>query len=69
MNYNTINPRQPCYSMVGRNFMPGTKFGSPGPAAYLPNKPKSGTGGFPFGVRTDTEPYVTADDDMPCVNQ
>lgn len=49
--------------------MPVGKNISPGPAAYLPCPAKKGTGGYPFGLKIDTEPYVTADDDMPCVER
>lgn len=61
-------PKQPAFSLRTRHDLVG-KERSPGPAAYKAQLPKRCMGGFSFGHRTDTQPYVTADDDAPCIEK
>lgn len=69
LNMNAVNNKNPIFSMIGRHYMPAGKALSPGPAAYLPSPPRKGTGGYPFGVKVETDPYITADDEMPCISR
>ncbi|XP_060536349.1 ciliary microtubule associated protein 1A-like [Cylas formicarius] len=59
-------PRAPIYTISPRVFPPDKQEITPGPIYFpkLPQKP-----GYSFGLRTDLEPYITADDDMPCINR
>lgn len=61
-------PKQPAYSLRLRHGL-SVKEQSPGPAAYKAHLPKSCMGGFSFGHRTDIQPYITADDDAPCISK
>lgn len=47
----------------------GNKSQNPGPAGYYPKLPPNGTGGYQFGLRTTNDPYITAADNIPCVNK
>ncbi|XP_030748201.1 outer dense fiber protein 3-like [Sitophilus oryzae] len=58
--------KAPTYSMSPRVYPPLDKNQTPGPI-YLPKLPKKP--GYSFGLRTDTDPYVTAEDDMPCIDR
>lgn len=58
--------KAPNYTMSPRVFPPDEKALSPGPI-YLPKLPKKP--GYSFGLRIDTDPYITAEDDMPCVQK
>ncbi|XP_017781117.1 PREDICTED: outer dense fiber protein 3-like [Nicrophorus vespilloides] len=57
--------KPPKFSMMGRHPDHAGAM-NPGPAAYLPKMPKSCSGGYSFGNRTINNPYVTADDVVPC---
>lgn len=65
---NVYKPKPPAYSLRTRHTLTG-KEQSPGPAAYSTHPPKSCMGGFSFGHRTDVDPYITADDDAPCIEK
>lgn len=58
--------KPPNYTMSPRVFPPEARAHTPGPI-YLPKLPKKP--GYSFGLRTDIEPYITAQDDMPCVQK
>ncbi|XP_074037029.1 ciliary microtubule associated protein 1B [Leptinotarsa decemlineata] len=58
--------KPPIYTMSPRVFPPDPQARTPGPI-YLPKLPQKP--GYSFGLRTDTDPYVTAEDDMPCVQR
>lgn len=61
--------KQPLYTMIGRHDPLKGAGASPGPAAYLPQDCKCRMNGYSFGHRTINSPYVSADDNMPCVTQ
>lgn len=70
-NYNSAKTdiykvKAPDYSISPRVYPPLGKAHTPGPI-YLPKLPQKP--GYSFGLRTDTDPYVTAEDDMPCVDR
>ncbi|KAJ8957559.1 hypothetical protein NQ318_020599 [Aromia moschata] len=58
--------KMPNFTMSPRVFPPDSKKVSPGPIykPLLPEKP-----GYSFGLRTDTDPYITAADNMPCTRK
>nr|CAI5854883.1 unnamed protein product [Callosobruchus analis] len=65
-NMDSYKQKPPKYTMSPRVFPPSGKDRGPGPI-YLPKLPKKP--GYSFGLRTDTDPYITAEDDMPCVER
>ncbi|KAL1513145.1 hypothetical protein ABEB36_002600 [Hypothenemus hampei] len=58
--------KSPDFSISPRVYPPIGKSQTPGPI-YLPKLPQKP--GYSFGLRTDTDPYVTAEDDMPCIER
>ncbi|XP_023311044.1 outer dense fiber protein 3-like [Anoplophora glabripennis] len=56
----------PNYTISPRVFPPTSASASPGPI-YMPKLPKKQ--GYSFGLRTDNDPYITASDEMPCVER
>lgn len=62
-NYRTKAPR---YTVPGK-LPPALKSATPGPAAYLPNPPKVCNAGYSFGLKVCAAPYITADDELPCI--
>ncbi|KAG5896750.1 hypothetical protein JTB14_031730 [Gonioctena quinquepunctata] len=58
--------KPPVYTMSPRVFPPNPQAGTPGPI-YLPKLPQKP--GYSFGLRTDTDPYITAQDEMPCIER
>ncbi|KAB0804034.1 hypothetical protein PPYR_01004 [Photinus pyralis] len=66
-NAEIYKTRAPLYTMSGRH-EGSRKPGSPGPAAYLPKIGGHVPGGISFGRRCDRQPYVTADDQLPCID-
>lgn len=68
LKINVYKPKQPAYSIKQRNDL-AIREKSPGPAAYGAWKPKSCLGGFSIGHRTDVQPYITADDEAPCIER
>ncbi|XP_072392626.1 ciliary microtubule associated protein 1A-like [Diabrotica undecimpunctata] len=55
--------KPPVYTLSPRIFPPEPKSATPGPI-YMPKLPKKP--GYSFGLRVDNDPYITAEDDMPC---
>ncbi|XP_057652583.1 outer dense fiber protein 3-like [Diorhabda carinulata] len=58
--------KPPVYTLSPRIFPPDRKSAAPGPI-YLPKLPKKP--GYSFGLRVDNDPYITAEDDMPCIER
>ncbi|CAG9766188.1 unnamed protein product [Ceutorhynchus assimilis] len=65
-NTDRYKNKAPDYSISPRVYPPQGKSPAPGPI-YLPKLPQKP--GYSFGLRTDTDPYVTAEDDMPCIDR
>ncbi|XP_019875213.1 outer dense fiber protein 3 [Aethina tumida] len=61
---NLHRQKWPSYSMATRAYPPLGQASGPGPI-YKPKFPEKS--GYSFGLRTDTDPYVTAEDFMPCM--
>ncbi|XP_044264356.1 outer dense fiber protein 3-like [Tribolium madens] len=64
---NSYKNKPPAYSMSIKHKALQDRGTYPGPSNYYPKLP--GKGGFSFGLKTDNPPYITPDDDMPCVNK
>ncbi|RZC41228.1 hypothetical protein BDFB_006691 [Asbolus verrucosus] len=70
--YDPISPdnyknKLPAYSMSIRHKPVAEKGSSPGPSNYYPKL--ASKGGYSFGLKTDTSPYITPEDEMPCINK
>ncbi|KAK5648542.1 hypothetical protein RI129_003434 [Pyrocoelia pectoralis] len=67
INAEVYKTRAPLYTMSGRHGG-SSKQASPGPAAYLPLMGGHNPGGISFGRVCDRQPYITADDQLPCID-
>lgn len=65
-NTNLYKQKSPNFSISPRVYPPIGQPHTPGPI-YLPKLPQKP--GYSFGLRTDADPYITAEDDMPCVER
>lgn len=68
VNADRYKHAHPKYTIAERAEGVKAKDRSPGPAAYGPYNPKKGDG-YSFGLRTCTSPYITAADELPCVDR
>lgn len=66
VNADLYKHSHPKYTMSARSDGVKSKDRSPGPAAYGGYDPK-GPNGYSFGHKTCTTPYITAADEMPCI--
>lgn len=71
-NYDPTSPniyknKLPAYTMSIKHKDMADRGTFPGPSNYYPKL--AGKGGYSFGLKTDNPPYITPDDDMPCVNK
>lgn len=71
VNTNVYRHKQPHYTMAGRLAQPASNAFSPGPAAYMPKK-LCGEGGPKFSMSAKYNdaytPYITKQDNVPCVD-
>lgn len=70
-NYASVDIRifkmkSPDYTCQRRIFPPSPKIITPGPK-YFPKLPE--VPGYLIGLRTDNDPYITAEDEIPCVER
>nr|AEE61523.1 unknown [Dendroctonus ponderosae] len=64
---NIYKNKPPAYSMSIKHRNIESKDQSPAPSNYYPRLPTKG--GYSFGLKTDNAPYITPEDDMPCINK
>ena len=65
---NNYKNKMPAYSMSIKHKDLSGRGTYPSPSDYYPKIQKCAAG-FSFGLRTDNQPYITADDEMPCINK
>lgn len=65
---NVYKYKTPKYSIPPRVFPPDTVHAGPGPI-YMAKLPKRCSNGYSFGTKHDVEPYITPEDEMPCVSR
>lgn len=64
---NRYKLQSPKYSMSIKYQDPKSRSQVPGPSNYYPKL--SQKSGYSFGLKHENPPYITAEDDMPCINK